>query len=130
MQLLHGPTSSLLDLTGRTALVTAAGQGLGRGIAFRLADAGANLVVSARRQEQADTVAAEIVAAGGKAIGVVIDATCTEHYPPALDKAEQAFGGVVDILVNVAGGMHPFTDYLDVDEATWQATTERNMKGT
>ena len=44
MALRNGPTPALFDLTGKTAFVTAAGQGLGRGVALRLADAGANVV--------------------------------------------------------------------------------------
>lgn len=125
----NGPTSSLLDLSGKTAMVTAAGQGLGRGVALRLADAGANIVVSTRRPEPGEAVADEIRAAGGKAISVINDVTDLSQIEPALNKASEAFGGV-DILVNVAGGMHPFTPFLELDEAMWQATMERNLKGT
>lgn len=128
MQLSNGPTSSLLDLTGKTAMVTAAGQGLGRGVALRLADAGANVVVSTRRPEPGEAVAEEIRKAGGKAISVITDVTDLSQMEPALDKAKEAFGDV-DILVNVAGGMHPFTRFLDMDEDTWQSTMERNLKG-
>lgn len=129
MQLRNGPTSALLDLSGKTAMVTAAGQGLGRAIALRLADAGANMVISTRRAEPGQEVADAICKAGGKAIAVLNEVTDLSQIDPALNAAEQAFGGV-DILVNVAGGMHPFTPFLEVDEDTWQATMERNLKGT
>ena len=129
MNLRNGPTNALLDLSGKTAFVTAAGQGLGRAIAFRLADAGANIVVSTRRPEPGEDVAAEIRSSGGMAIAVLNEATNLAQIEPALDQATEAFGGV-DILVNVAGGMHPFTSFLEVDEATWQVTMERNLKGT
>lgn len=127
-QLANGPTSAMLDLSGKTALVTAAGQGLGRGVALRLADAGANIVVSTRRPEPGEAVAEEIRAAGGKAISVINDVTDLSQIEPALDKATEAFGGI-DILANVAGGMHPFTPFLELDEAIWQETIERNLKG-
>lgn len=128
MTLANGPSSSLLDLSGKTAMVTAAGQGLGRGIALRLADAGANIVVSTRRPEPGEEVAAEIRAAGGKAIAVLNEISDLSQMEPALDKATAAFGGV-DILVNNAGGMHPFTHFLEVDVATFDATIDRNLKG-
>ncbi|MEJ7926736.1 SDR family NAD(P)-dependent oxidoreductase [Sphingobium sp. AN641] len=128
MTLTNGPTSALLDLTGKTALVTAAGQGLGRAVALRLADAGANIVVSTRRPEPGAAVAEEIRAAGGKAIAVINDVTNLSQIEPALDKATEAFGGV-DILANVAGGIHPFTPFLELDETMWQDTMERNVKG-
>lgn len=128
LQLPNGPTSALLDLTGKTAMVTAAGQGLGRAVALRLADAGANIVVSTRRPEPGEAVAEEIRAAGGRAISVINDVTDLSQTEPSLDKATEAFGGV-DILANVAGGMHPFTPFLELDEATWQSAMERNVKG-
>lgn len=129
MRLTNGSSAGLLDLSGQTAMVTAAGQGLGRAVALRLADAGANVVVSTRRPEPGAAVAEEIRAAGGKALSVINDVTNRSQIEPALDKATEAFGGV-DILVNVAGGMHPFTPFLELDEEMWQATMERNLKGT
>ena len=129
MDLRNGPTASLLDLTGQTAFVTGAAQGLGRAIALRLADAGANIVVSARRPDAGEQVAEEIRASGGKAISVVNEVTDTSQIEPSLDQATQAFGGV-DILVNVAGGMHPFQSFLEVTEETVKSTLDRNLTGT
>jgi len=119
----------LFDLAGKTAIVTAAGQGMGRGIAERLAEAGANVVVSARRIEAAEAVAASIRRFGGKAVAARTEVTDLDQLDDTVRTAEDTFGPI-DILVNNAGGMHPFTSFLDVDEETWRATTERNMKGT
>lgn len=119
--------NDLFDLKGRTALVTGAGQGLGRAIALRLASAGAGLVVTHRRLADAVTVAGEIASSGGKATGLELDVTDVAAHGRVLD-AGAAWGGCVDILVNCAGGMHPFTPYLDVDEATFDATVARNFK--
>ena len=128
MNLHNGPTTSLLDLSGKTAFVTGAAQGLGRAIAFRLADAGANIVVSTRRADAGAEVAEAIRATGAKAINVVNEITDTSHIEPSLDQATEAFGSV-DILVNVAGGMHPFQSFLEVDEETVKSTLDRNLTG-
>lgn len=117
----------LLKLDGATALVTAGGKGLGRAIAMRLADAGAGVAVTHRRKEAADSVAAEISATGGRAIGIELDVTEIASHAAVIDEAA-AWGGGVDILVNCAGGMHPFTSFLDVDEATFDATLALNLK--
>lgn len=120
-------TTELLDLQGMTALVTAAGQGLGRAIALRLADAGAGLVVTHRREAGALAVAEEIMQRGGRACGLELDVTQTASHAKVIDDAA-AWGGNIDILVNCAGGMHPFTSFLDVDEATFDATVARNLR--
>jgi len=119
----------LFDLTGKTAIVTAAGQGMGRGIAERLAEAGANVVVSARRIDPAEEVAAGIRERGGQAIAARTEVTDLDQLDATVSAAMEAFGAV-DILVNNAGGMHPFTPFLEVTPETWQETTERNLKGT
>lgn len=116
-----------LDLAGKTAVVTGAGQGLGRAIAIALAHAGAHVAVTHRRADGAMAVAEEITASGGDAIGLELDVTETARYQPVLDAAADWAGGL-DILVNCAGGMHPFTPYLEVDEATFDATLARNFK--
>lgn len=117
----------LMNLGGMTALITGAGQGLGRTIAMRLAEAGAGVVVTHRRQEGADKVANEIVAAGGRAMGLELDVTRTELHAAIID-AGTAWGGSVDILVNCAGGMHPFTPFLEVDETMFDSTVARNLR--
>lgn len=121
--------SNLFDLTGKTALVTAAGQGMGHGIALRLAAAGANIVVCHRHAAPAETVAAELRGLGVGAIAAIADVTDLDALDATVAAALAAFGAI-DILVNNAGGMHPFTPFLEVTPEMWSATTERNMKGT
>ena len=121
--------AELFDLSGKTAIVTASGQGLGQGIAYRLADAGANIVVSHKHMDTAEETAAEIRAQGGKAVPVLTDVTNLDQQDDTVRAALREFGGI-DILVNVAGGMHPFTPFLEVTPETWLATVERNLKGT
>ena len=119
----------LFDLSGQTAIVTGAGQGMGRGIASRLADAGANVVVAGRTLSKCEQVAAVIRDSGGEAVAVACDVTSLEDLDKTVAQAMKAFGRI-DILVNNAGGMHPFTPFVDVTPETWQGTIDRNMKGT
>ena len=90
------------DLTGRVALVTGASSGFGERFARVLASQGAAVAIAARRIDRLEALAAEIEAAGGRALPVQMDATDAEALVAAVEAAEQAFG-TVDILVNNAG---------------------------
>lgn len=94
-------TSQLLNLLGRTAIVTGSGRGIGRAIALRLADAGAAVVVTDLAQDAVDAVVQEIVAAGGKAHGRAADVSSSADIAKLVEAAVTTFGGV-DILVNNA----------------------------
>lgn len=94
--------SEMYDLTGKVALVTGAGNGIGRGCALVLAAAGAAVVVTDRSQEAADAVAAEIVAAGGKSVGMACDVMNDADLVAAVNMASSTFGAL-NILVNNAG---------------------------
>ncbi len=90
------------DLTGRVALVTGASAGLGVRFAKTLAACGAKVALCARRRDKLDAVVAEIEAAGGVAMAIVMDAANADDLIAAVAAAEAAFG-TVDILVNNAG---------------------------
>ena len=90
------------DLSGRVALVTGASSGLGDRFARVLANAGARVVLAARRLDRLEALAAEIEAAGGQAMAVRMDALDAGSMIAAIDAAEARFG-TVDILVNNAG---------------------------
>jgi NAD(P)-dependent dehydrogenase (short-subunit alcohol dehydrogenase family) len=121
--------TELFDLSGKTAIVSASGQGMGQGIAFRLADAGANIVVSHRHMDKAEETAAAIRAEGGKAVAALTDVTNLDQIQETVKIALDSFGAI-DILVNNAGGMHPFTPFLDVTPEMFQSTIDRNVTGT
>ena len=102
-----------LGLTGKVALVTGSSRGIGRGIATRLLEEGADVVFCARGDEAlGEAVAA--VSGPGQAHGIVADVTTPEGALAVVDGAVQAFGGL-DIVVNNVGGSGARTiDELDV----------------
>ncbi len=91
-----------MKLTGKTALVTGAGRGIGRAIALKLAANGANVVVNSLSQQNVDAVVAEIRAAGGECTGIVSDVSSSDAVGILADRILSDFGGI-DILVNNAG---------------------------
>jgi 7-alpha-hydroxysteroid dehydrogenase len=98
-------------LDGKVAIVTGAGRGIGAASAIALAEAGADVVVSARTEEQLKETAAEVEAAGRSAHVVVADLNETDEIRALADAAKDAFGRL-DIVVNNVGGTMPRT-YLD-----------------
>jgi NAD(P)-dependent dehydrogenase (short-subunit alcohol dehydrogenase family) len=113
-----------VELAGRRALVTGAGQGVGEGIARTLASAGAEVLVNDYFAERAEAVAAAIVDGGGRASALPFDVTDHDGVRDALTRA-----GRVDILVNNAGNagtdgfgsLAPFVDTTPDDWATYLA---------
>lgn len=91
------------SLTGKAALVTGGGRGIGEGIARAFVDAGAAVALVSRTQEDLDRVAADLVAAGGQAVALPTDLTDVEALPGLVDRAVDALGGL-DVVVNCAGG--------------------------
>ena len=89
-------------LSGKTALVTGASSGIGRGTALALAAAGAHVALVARRADRLDDLAAEIKADGGQALARAADVTDEDDATRAVEDAVGHFGGL-DILVNAAG---------------------------
>jgi 3-oxoacyl-[acyl-carrier protein] reductase len=114
-----------LDLTGRTALVTGASTGIGRGIATALAAEGVQLAVSARRQPALEELADQVVAAGGKPPQVIVqDLLAADAAERIADAVRESLGGV-DILVNNAGGSRPFGK--DATDEEWDEALTLNF---
>jgi len=89
------------NVTGQTAIVTGASKGIGKAIAERFVDEGANVIVNSRSQERADEAAADI-ASDGSAIGIAADVSDYEDVEALVDGTVEEFGSV-DIMVNNAG---------------------------
>jgi len=110
------------NLTGRTAIVTGSGTGIGRGIALALSDAGANIVLCGRTAETLRSVAGEIAARGGMALDVVCDITIADDRERLIVAALGRFGGI-DILINNAALITRGT-LLEIDDDLIRAAME------
>jgi NAD(P)-dependent dehydrogenase (short-subunit alcohol dehydrogenase family) len=116
------------DLAGRTALVVGGTSGIGRAIALGLAEAGADVVATARREAEVAEVASEIRARGRRTIEVCSDVTDRSSLERLHAETAAAFGKV-DILVNAAG-VTERVPTLECPEDVWHAVLETNLTGT
>lgn len=117
----------IFNLDGSVALVTGASAGLGTHFAGVLAAAGAQVVCTARRGDQAEARAQAIVAAGGQACSKPMDVTDTASIAAVFDAAESAFG-TVTIVVNNAG-IAIDGPALEIDEANVLKVIDTNLAG-
>lgn len=108
-------------------MVTGASSGLGYHFAKVLAEAGAIVVVTARRKEKLDKLVDEIAAAAGQAIAMAMDVCENDSVVDCFEKSERD-AGVIDVLVNNAGISDP-KYFLKVDEESWDKMMETNLKG-
>ena len=115
-----------LQLKDKTALVTGASVGIGRGIALALAAEGVRLAITARRMDKLREVADELVALGAPAPVLIEQDMYAEDAAKRIADAAMAGLGQVDILVNNAGGSRSFKD-LHVSEAQWQEAITLNF---
>lgn len=120
--------SSLLDLSGRVAVVLGASSGLGRALALGLAHAGADVVGSGRRKEEVEAVTEEIRALGQRSIAATSDVTDRVTLESLRSRVESEVGPV-DILVNAAG-ITQRTPTADVSEEEWERILDCNLTGT
>jgi len=121
-------TPPSFDLTGKVALVTGASRGIGAAIALAYAAAGANVVVSSRKQTGVDAVAAQIRAGGGMALAVAAHTGERAAVQSLIEQTVDAFGGI-DILVNNAATNPHFGPLLTAEESHWDKILEVNVKG-
>jgi NAD(P)-dependent dehydrogenase (short-subunit alcohol dehydrogenase family) len=113
-----------VDLGGRTAIVTGASRGIGLAIAEALVEGGANVVLTSRKQEAADTAASSL--GSERAVGYGAHATDEEAAAACVAFAVQRFGAV-DILVNNAGTNPAFGPVVDQDHGRFAKTMDVNL---
>jgi NAD(P)-dependent dehydrogenase (short-subunit alcohol dehydrogenase family) len=116
------------DLSGRVALVTGASRGIGEAIAAGLAQHGAEVVVSSRKQEACEAVAAGIVAAGGKARAIACHIGDMAALESIFARIEADYGRI-DVLVNNAATNPYYGHVLDTDLGAFQKTVDVNIRG-
>jgi NAD(P)-dependent dehydrogenase (short-subunit alcohol dehydrogenase family) len=121
-------TSHLLDLAGKSAVVTGGTSGIGRALSLGLADAGADVIASARRQHQVDETASEIEARGRRTLRLASDVCDRASLEKLLEAAIDCFGKV-DILINCAGRIKR-TATLTQPEEEWTGILDTNLTGT
>jgi NAD(P)-dependent dehydrogenase (short-subunit alcohol dehydrogenase family) len=118
----------LFDLSGKTAIVTGGGSGLGRQMAEGLAEMGANLVLCARKAERCEQAAAQLAELGVEAIGVGCDVRDPAQVQAVVERARAEVGGV-HILVNCAGTIWGATPE-EMPLEGWQKVIDVNLTGT
>lgn len=115
-------------LDGQVAIVTGASGGLGQAMSSGLAEAGANLVLCSRHQDQIEAVAQQIRAATGREVlALQVDVTDRSQVEALVEKTLAEFGRI-DILVNNAG-INRRVPLLELDDATWQEVLDINLTG-
>lgn len=115
-----------LGLEGKTALITAASGGIGRGIAEALAETGVRVAISGRTGAALEQVGEALAARAGRRPVIVVGDVCVQGGPAQIAAdAAAALGGRIDILVNNAGGARPATGR--VDDAFWDEAMTLNF---
>ncbi len=112
-------------LTGRRAIITGGGRGIGRAIAHHLAGLGADVAVLARTREQVERVAEDVTARGVRGVAIAADLSTYTASHAAIAAAREALGGV-DILVNNAGWTLT-SNFLEEDESYWRRVIDTNL---
>ena len=121
-------STKLFDLSGKVALITGASRGIGEATARLLAEQGAHVVISSRKQEDLDRVAASIEASGGKATAIAAHQGESAALKHLMTEIEQRFGKL-DILVNNAATNPFFGHVTDTDVSMIDKTLQVNIKG-
>lgn len=119
---------TMFDLSGKLALVTGASRGIGESIARTLAAYGAHVIVSSRKIDGCERVAAEIRAAGGKAEAFACHIGELEQIDAIFKHVESTYGRL-DILVNNAAANPYFGPIADTDPGAYQKTVDVNIRG-
>ncbi|MFC0204931.1 SDR family NAD(P)-dependent oxidoreductase [Novosphingobium soli] len=114
------------DLSGRVALVTGGGTGIGRAIALLLAKRGANVALAGRKRAPLDGVVAEVEALGRRGLALEADVRELARAQAMVESAATHFGRL-DILVNNAGGAHGHVGLAKMDPAKWDRDLQLNL---
>ena len=115
-------------LAGKVALITGASAGIGRASALALAQEGASIVLTARRQKRLKKLETAVQKAGGKAVSIVDDATQEETARQCVAAAKQTFG-TLDILINCVG-VGNYKNLVDTSAAEYDEMMDTNVRST
>lgn len=119
-----------MSFEGKVALVTGAAGAIGKGVAARFCELGASVFITDLDQARLDEVCGELAGAGGRCESLAADATVADQVGQVVAACAAAFGGHIDVLVNVAGTVGKGGKVEDLDEAMWDQVFAVNCKGT
>ena len=119
-----------MEFENKVALVTGAVGSIGKGIARRLCEQGASVFITDLDAAQVDAACRELAAAGGQCKGLAGDVTVAEQVRKVVAGAVAAFGGRIDVLVNVAGTVGKGAKVEDLAEEAWEQVFAVNCRGT
>ncbi len=117
------------QFSGKVALVTGGGSGIGRGAAIDLAQRGAKVAVLSRKQDRINEVCSEIAEAGGEAIGISADVTSQDQLRDAVRRIDETWGRLDSVVVN-AGKNGVFAPLDDLTLEEWNDTIATNLTST
>src|SRR5205823_6135078 len=117
-----------VKLSGKVAIVTGGGRGLGRAIALRFVAEGATVALTGTGREHLDATAREITAAGGRALAIVADVASEPDVARMVDGTLREFAQL-DILVNNAGIAGPTASVAETPCVEWERTLAVNLTG-
>lgn len=120
------PINKLLDLTGKAAIVTGGAKGIGKGIAYRLAEAGAKVLVADVDEVAAQTTAKELQGNGWSAEALKVDVSSEEDVKAMINTCTEKFGSI-DILVNNAG-IYPPAPVAQMTEEQFEKVMHVNLR--
>ncbi len=119
--------ADLLNLSGKTAIVTGGAIGIGYGISYRLAEAGANVVIANRTEKEGAGAAEELLKKGWKAAAITTDVSVESDVRKMTEETAKKYGGI-DILVNNAG-IYPSMPLSQMSLADFQKVLSVNLNG-
>ncbi len=118
----------MFSLKDKVALITGARRGIGRGIALKMAEAGAKIAVTDIDEKECQLVVDEIKKLGSDGLAIKLDVTKKNEVEEAVKKTVEKFGKL-DILVNNAGICWPIKPLIELTEEEWDKTMDVNLKG-
>ena len=121
------PLKQIIDLSGKVAIVTGGAMGIGYGISYRLAEAGASVVIADMNKSAADEAVAKLTANGWKAFAVSVDVSDAKQVEQMVETTITSYGSV-DILVNDAG-IYPNVPVMQLSEEEFDKIISINLKG-
>ena len=117
----------MFDLTGKTAFVTGASRGIGRGVAVSLAQAGADVALIGRDTAALDETMAGVKATGRHALAIKTDVTSADSIEAAVTQTVKEFGKIDTLVCNA--GVQRLKPFLDMKQDDWRSLISTNLEG-